>query len=155
MSYGLKSLARRRRRVSHALNCSALAMAMAGSPAWAACSPDSVAFGGTVTCDQVDADGLVVSTAATVRVQPGAQVQAGTDAAIQLTSGYLTLVNNGTVAGGAKPGVLIGQAGDISVGTNSTISGSAAVLLRSNGGQVFANIPVSYTHLTLPTKRIV
>jgi hypothetical protein len=140
MSYRQKSLACRRRRVFHALGCSAFAMAMAGSPAWAECNPDSVAFGGTVTCDQVDEDGLVASTTVTVTVRPGAQVQTGADAAISATSGYLTLVNNGTIAGGARPGVLIGQAADISVGVSSTISGSAAILLRSSGSQVFANI---------------
>lgn len=139
MKFELRSHARRVRRVSHALGCSVLAIA-AASPAWAACSPDAVAFGGTVTCDQSDADGLIVSTTATVRVQPGAQVQAGADAAIRSTSGYLTLVNNGTISGGARPGVLINQAGDITVGANGSVTGSAAILLHSIGSQVFANV---------------
>jgi uncharacterized protein YhjY with autotransporter beta-barrel domain len=142
VAYSSKSAASRRRVLSRALGCSIGAMAAASAaPAWAACTPENPGFGGTVICTGVDSDGLVVSDYLNVRVEPGAQVLAGAQAAITSSSGYVTLIDNGTIDGGMLPGVLLRGAGDISIGAGGSITGTSAIRLQFGSTyQSFANV---------------
>ncbi len=101
----------RPRLVSFAIGTSIIAIAAGASPASAQCAPDPTSVNGTTICAGVDSDGLGVPTSGTrVVVQPGAIVRAGTSAAGLATTGNIvgstaTLIVDGTVLGGTRPGV--------------------------------------------------
>ena len=81
--------------------------AASSSPAFGECAPDPTQPSATTICSGVDANGLTVQSAGTtVRVQTGAKVFAGQEAAI-FSPQYVTVIVDGTIDGGAKPGLLL------------------------------------------------
>ena len=108
---GTNSRAKRIR--ARALHTSAIVLALTlGPPAFAQCAPEPTPANGTVTCSEIDPNGLTVTTYGTTVVVPAGATVLGTTTpaiAVRLPSdvygGAVTLTVAGRIDGGTRPGV--------------------------------------------------
>ena len=98
-----------RRHLRCAIGASGLAIAVATSfPAIAACDPNPTQAYTTTSCTGITSDGVTVLTnGTTVRVEAGAELQAGSSAAGLVNVAGTNLIVNGAITGGSKPGVIV------------------------------------------------
>ncbi|WP_102959025.1 autotransporter domain-containing protein [Mangrovicella endophytica] len=142
-------------RISLTLLATSSALTLAGllgaSGAHAACAPDPVGNGGTVSCTGTDTNGFqTTSSGVSLTVTSGAVVQgpARFDGPIELGSGA-TLVNNGTIdANLASTAVFAGP--DATVTNNGTITAPAGQGLTLQGGS-FVNSAGAVIDITAGT----